>query len=78
MLGLRLAAGLDPADHPGPAWHEVESRFGEAFLAAHAQGRLERPGRAWRVPAAHRFVADDVIAWLAARARVLAVEESAA
>jgi len=71
MLGLRLAAGYDPADHPGPAAHDVSARYGEAFAAAAALGRLEPAGDGWRLPAAHRFVADDTIAWLALRARPL-------
>ncbi len=78
MLGLRLAAGLDPADHPADAVAEMGARYGEAFAAAADQGRLERAGRAWRVPPAHRFVADDVIAWLAVRARPLTAVECAA
>jgi oxygen-independent coproporphyrinogen-3 oxidase len=78
LLGLRLAAGLDPADHPAGARAELDARYGEALEAAAAQGRLERSGGAWRVPAAHRFVADDVIAWLAVRARPLAAAERAA
>ena len=78
MLALRLATGLDPADHPGEAMAEVQARYGEAFAAAVAHGRLERHGRAWRVPARHRFVADDVIAWLAVRARPFAAQECAA
>jgi putative oxygen-independent coproporphyrinogen III oxidase len=68
MLALRLSTGLDPAD-----WPEAD---GQGFLARHraaldhavATGRLERHGGAWRVPEHHRFVADDVIAWVAARA----------
>ena len=78
MLALRLATGLDPADHPSEAIAEVLARYGEAFAAAAAQGRLERHGRAWRVPGPHRFVADDVIAWLAVRSRPFVSEECAA
>ena len=78
LLGLRLAAGVDPADHAAHEWHEVEARYGDAFAAACAQGRLERTERGWRVPPAHRFVADDVIAWLAVRARALHATECAA
>ena len=78
MLGLRLAAGLTPDDHAASAWDEVEARYAGAFAAAAMQGRLERAGRAWRVPRSHRFVADDIIAWLAVRARPLAARECAA
>jgi oxygen-independent coproporphyrinogen-3 oxidase len=68
MLGLRLARGLDPADHPPAHWASIVRRFGAAFEHGASTGRLERHGRTWRVPAAHRFVADDVIAWIVARA----------
>ena len=78
MLALRLAPGLDPADPPPEAMAEVQARYGEAFAAAVSQRRLERVGLAWRVPGPHRFVADDVIAWLAVRARPFVTEECAA
>jgi oxygen-independent coproporphyrinogen-3 oxidase len=68
MLALRLASGLQPADYPATTWAEVEARYGAALAAAVAQGRLERTAQGWQVPAAMRFVADDTIAWLAARA----------
>ena len=69
MLGLRLATGLDPADYEPWLECELERRFGAAFEDARAAGRLERAGARWRVPRAQRFVADDTIAWIAARAR---------
>ena len=69
MLALRLATGLDLRDVPPEPREELEMRFGGAFAAAHAGGRLERTAHGWCVPAAHRFVADDTIAWLAVRAR---------
>jgi len=78
MLALRLATGLDPADHPSEAMADLDARYGEAFAAAVAQGRLERLGSTWRVPAEHRFVADDIIAWLASRARPIHTAECAA
>lgn len=78
LLALRLATGLDPADHPPGAMIELLARYGGAFDAAVAQGRLEPFGGAWRVPRQYRFVADDVIAWLAVRARPLDTVECAA
>ena len=69
LLGLRLASGLWTADHPPAAWAALEQQYGAAFAGALAQGRLERSAQGWRLPAAHRFVADDTIAWLAARAQ---------
>jgi oxygen-independent coproporphyrinogen-3 oxidase len=77
MLALRLATGLDPADHPPEAMAEVQARYGEAFAAAVSQRRLEQHGLAWYVPGPHRFVADDIIAWLAA-ARAVRRRECAA
>jgi len=53
-------------------------RYGPAFAAAETQGRLERTPHGWRIPAAHRFVADDTIAWLAVRARACPSRERAA
>jgi oxygen-independent coproporphyrinogen-3 oxidase len=77
LLGLRLAAGLDAADHAPEVARGLEDRFGAALDAGAREGRLERAGGAWRVPARHRFVADEVIAWLLARARPLAAERAA-
>jgi oxygen-independent coproporphyrinogen-3 oxidase len=70
MLGLRLACGLHAADYPVPVWKSVEARYGEAFRRGLEQGRLERCSEGVRIPAAHRFVADDVIAWVDAAAGV--------
>ena len=69
LLGLRLASGLWAADHTPEIWAALDQRYGDAFRAACSQGRLEATAQGWRIPAAHRFVADDTIAWLAARAR---------
>jgi oxygen-independent coproporphyrinogen-3 oxidase len=68
LLGLRLASGLWPGDHPASVQALLEQRYGTAFREGAAAGRLERTSQGWRLPAAHRFVADDTIAWLAARA----------
>jgi len=72
MLGLRLGTGVDFRDLPAPARTELEARYGAAFAAAVAAGRLERTAGGVRIPPALRFVADDVIAWTMARARPLA------
>lgn len=74
MLALRLGTGLSRDDVPGAAWAELTQRHGEALAAATAEGRLEATPSGWRVPACHRFVADDIIAWIASRARPLAVD----
>jgi oxygen-independent coproporphyrinogen-3 oxidase len=67
LLGLRLASGLWEGDHEPAIWRAVIARYGDAFGAAQVQGRLEATAQGWRIPAAHRFVSDDTIAWLAAR-----------
>jgi oxygen-independent coproporphyrinogen-3 oxidase len=76
MLGLRLSSGLDAADHEPEAWHALFARYAPAFAHAVATGRLERRGDAWRIPRALRFVADDVIAWIDARADAGPVDTS--
>ncbi len=68
MLGLRLACGLHASDYAAADRHVVESYYGAAFARALAQGRLERCADGVRIPARHRFVADDVIAWIDAAA----------
>lgn len=68
MLGLRLGRGLERDAYSSKDWQLVQSRFGAAFEAGERAGRLERTPSGWRVAPGHRFVADDVIAWLAARA----------
>ncbi len=70
MLALRLATGLQPADYEPPTWRAIEARFAGALAEGLAAGRLERCGEGWRIPPAHRFLADDTIAWLAVRGRV--------
>ena len=68
MLALRLAGGLRAADHAPAAWRQLTDRYGAAFAQGERAGRLERTPGGWRLPAAHRFVADDTLAWLAVRA----------
>ncbi|TMQ70899.1 MAG: hypothetical protein E6K81_11445 [Candidatus Eisenbacteria bacterium] len=68
MLGLRLATGLDAGDHAQARWAEVTARYGRAFQAGLATGRLEATEGGVRIPPGHRFLADDVIAWLMAAA----------
>ncbi len=68
MLGLRLGSGLQPADYPEPEWRAVARRYGEALVAARRAGRIQPSDSGWRIAARHRFLADDVIGWIAARA----------
>lgn len=78
LLGLRLASGLQPADLTEPHRGELHARYGAAFAAAVSAGRLEAFPDGWRIPAGHRYVADDTIAWLAVRARAQNPVECAA
>jgi oxygen-independent coproporphyrinogen-3 oxidase len=68
MLALRLGEGLRSADYEALVWAQVCARYGAALERAVEEGRLERTGGGWRIAPRHRFVADDVIAWLASRA----------
>jgi hypothetical protein len=47
----------------------VERRYGAAFSQAVATGRLERTSHGFRIQNRHAFLADDVIAWIEARAQ---------
>jgi oxygen-independent coproporphyrinogen-3 oxidase len=75
MLGLRLSRGLDARDHR-EAWGDVERRYGAAFARAFATGRLLRHANGFAIAPEHRFVADDVIAWLMAGAELDARREA--
>lgn len=68
FLGLRLAGGIHAADHGPAAWSAFEARYADALAGAVRSGRLEPTPDGWRVPPALRFVADDAIAWIEARA----------
>jgi oxygen-independent coproporphyrinogen-3 oxidase len=68
MLGLRLAEGLDRRDYEPTTWAAVERRYALAFAHALATGRLEATAHGVRIRRAHAFLADDIIAWIEARA----------
>lgn len=74
MLALRLATGLRLADYPRPLAHAIRRRYAGAFDRAVATGRLVADDGAHAIAAAHRFVADDIIAWIEARAECRAVD----
>lgn len=76
MLGLRLASGLARDDYPKDVWDGVMRRYGRAFDAAVAGGRLESTGHGFRIPRNLRFVADDVLAWIESRADPGAVDSA--
>uniref|UniRef100_A0A832I9G3 Heme chaperone HemW n=1 Tax=Eiseniibacteriota bacterium TaxID=2212470 RepID=A0A832I9G3_UNCEI len=68
MLGLRLAGGVRAADYAPAAWAAFEARYGAALARAEGARRVERTPWGWRLPRALRFVADDAVAWIEARA----------
>jgi oxygen-independent coproporphyrinogen-3 oxidase len=76
LLGLRLADGLRPEDHPAADWSAFLGRYRETLGRAVATGRLEPSAVGWRIPAGLRFVADDVIAWVDAAADDAAARRS--
>ena len=71
MLALRLGEGLRAGDYDDAVWAQVLGRYGEALEDAVKAGRVERRDAGFRVAPHHRFLADDIIAWLAARAAPL-------
>jgi hypothetical protein len=68
MLTLRLGSGLQERDHAAGDWSATMTRYAGPLARGVAEGRLERLDGGWRIAPRHRFVADDVIAWLMARA----------
>jgi len=68
MLGLRLSHGVSAGDHPPDRWREVIERYENAFAAGVSTRRLLATRDGVRIARRHRFVADDVIAWLMAHA----------
>ena len=74
MLALRLATGLRLTDYPLPLARAIARRYALAFDHALATGRLVGETRTLRIAAEHRFVADDIIAWVEARSERRAVD----
>ena len=68
MLALRLGTGLRLADLGEAKREELLDLYGPALGSAVRTGRLERTAGGWRVAPGHRFVADDIIAWVEAAA----------
>jgi oxygen-independent coproporphyrinogen-3 oxidase len=66
MLGLRLCDGLQSRDYSTEVWQMVSDRYSLAFARGLATGRLESTAAGVRIPERHRFVADDIIAWIEA------------
>jgi oxygen-independent coproporphyrinogen-3 oxidase len=78
MLGLRLGTGVRRADHAPETWRALMARYGLALATAARTGRLIVAAGGFRIAARHRFVADDVIAWLMAAADGDAAQRAAA
>jgi len=78
MLGLRLTTGLAAPDYPPALWTEVERRYGAALAEAVATGRLAARADGWALPVGLRFVADEVLAWIEARAEARGFDRSSA
>lgn len=76
MLGLRLACGIEARDHAPGVWRAVKLRYGAALDHACRVGRLEATAHGLRVPERFRFVADDIIAWIEARAEDAGAEDA--
>ena len=74
MLGLRLGRGLDSRDHPGRVWAELLERYGRALEGGVRARRLVRTRHGFAIPMRLRFVADDILAWIEARARDVQVD----
>jgi len=68
LLALRLGSGLVLDDLEAAERPKLLARYGPALEAAARAGRLERTAQGYRVAPRHRFVADDVIAWVEAAA----------
>jgi oxygen-independent coproporphyrinogen-3 oxidase len=68
MLGLRLGTGLVASDYSGETWEGVVRTHGAALEQAVRAGRLERAPAGYRIRPQNRFVADDIIGWVEARA----------
>ena len=68
LLGLRLATGVRAADYAPPLWEAVGRRYGRALEEAVATGRLEATPEGFAIPRALRYLADDALAWIEARA----------
>ena len=77
MLALRLATGWQPGDHPPELRRSTEQYYRAPFAHGLATGRLIARGEGVAIPAEHRFVADDIIAWIEARAEPLEIDSRA-
>ena len=68
LLGLRLSSGVRRGDYAPELWEAVTRRYGRALDEAVATGRLRRTRSGFAIPRALRYLADDALAWIEARA----------
>jgi oxygen-independent coproporphyrinogen-3 oxidase len=68
LLGLRLTTGVRRGDYEPESWQIVVRRYGAALEEAAATGRLRATADGFAIPRALRYLADDVLAWIEARA----------
>ncbi len=68
MLALRLATGWQPGDYPPGLRRATEQYYRAPFAHGLATGRLTAREEGVAIPAEHRFVADDIVAWIESRA----------
>ncbi len=68
LLGLRLTTGVHRGDYPAGLWDAVSRRYGAALEEAASTGRLLASADGFAIPPALRYLADDLLAWIEARA----------
>jgi oxygen-independent coproporphyrinogen III oxidase len=69
LLGLRLTTGVRRDDYEAGLWAAVARRYGIALEEAVATGRLCATADGFEIPRPLRYLADDVLAWIEARAQ---------
>lgn len=68
LLGLRLTTGVRRSDYEPGLWEFVVQRYGATLEEAVATGRLQATADGFAIPQALRYLADDALAWIEARA----------
>jgi oxygen-independent coproporphyrinogen III oxidase len=68
LLGLRLTTGVRRGDYAPALWGSAMQRYGTALAEAAATGRLCATASGFAIPRALRYLADDALAWIEARA----------
>jgi oxygen-independent coproporphyrinogen-3 oxidase len=68
LLGLRLTTGVRRGDYEPGLWELVMRRYGGALEEAAGTGRLHATADGFAIPLPLRYLADDALAWIEARA----------